>query len=105
MSALERLKQQKANLLKEAAERKAKLDARIAQAKSEIAKADRAKAQTAKSHLKNVWGGWCLAMIDDADASPDFKKILLLSTDESVTPNPDNLARKIFDAYKQKEGL
>ena len=105
MSALEKLKKQKADLLKEAEVRKAKLDARIAQAKSAIAKAEKAKTQTAKSHLKNVFGGWCLAMMEDAMSSPDFKQILLISTDEAVTQNPNNLARQMFESYKQKAGL
>jgi len=105
MSALEILKQQKADLLRDAEAKKAKLDARIAHAKSIIARAEKAKSQTAKSHLKNVWGGWCLAMMEDASASPDFKQILLLSTDEFVTQNPNNLARKMFESYKQQWGM
>jgi hypothetical protein len=105
MSTLERLKQRKADLLKDSADRKARLDAQIAQTKANIAKADRAKTQTAKSHLKHVWGGWCLAMMENPSASPDFKQILLISTDEVVTQNPDNLARKMFEAYKQKAGV
>ena len=105
MSTLERLKQRKADLLKESAERKARLEARIAQTKAHITKADRAKTQTAKSHLKHVWGEWCLAMMEDHSASPDFKQILLISTNEAVTQNPDNLARKMFEAFKQKAGV
>lgn len=105
MSTLEKLKQRKADMIREAEARKAKLDARISQAKSYIAKAERAKAETAKSHLKNVWGGWCLAMMADPSASPDFKQILLLSTDEFVTHNQNNLARKMFDSYKQQWGM
>ena len=105
MTALEKLKQQKAELMKQAEARKNQLDARIAQAKNNIAKADRAKAQTAKSHLKNVFGGWCVAMMEDTAASPDFKQILLLSTDEYVTHNPNNLARKMFESYKRKWGM
>lgn len=105
MSALEKLKQQKTELLKEAEARKAKLDARIAQSKAAIAKAERTKIQTAKSHLKNVFGGWCLAMIEDDLSSPDFKQILLISTDEAVTHNPNNFARQMFESYKQKMGM
>ncbi len=105
MTSLEKLKQQKTKLLNEAEAKKSKLNAKIAQVKGMIEKAERAKTQTAKSHLKNVFGGWCLAMMEDASASPDFKQILLMSTDDDVTQNQNNLARKMFDAYKQKWGL
>jgi hypothetical protein len=60
---------------------------------------------TAKAHLKNVLGGWCLAFLADPTNDLSFKQLMLAMTDEHVTKQPAHLARVRFEALKKAAGV
>jgi hypothetical protein len=85
--------------------KRAALDAKIEQA-SKAAKLKKLRAEnTAKAHLKNVLGGWCLAFLADPTNDQSFKQLMLSMTDESVTKQPEHLARIRFDEFKKAAGV
>lgn len=94
MTKIEELKAKRAELDK-------KIDSatRAAKAKTILAEA------TAKAHLKNALGGWCLAFLYDKNEDQSFKQLMLSSVENSVTKQPENLARIKLEALKNASGM
>lgn len=80
--------------------KKIALTAKIAEAEKAQKQQQQQKEATAKAHLKNVFGGLCLAIFKDPEVPKTFKVFLLKTAEKSVTKNAENLARITFEKLK-----
>lgn len=85
--------------------KRAELDKKIEQA-SKAAKLKKHRAEaTAKAHLKNVLGGWCLAFLADKEQDINFKQLMLAGSDDFVTKQEEHLSRVLFEQFKKSAGM